>query len=114
MVNLEPFELATDSLVVAGIVHFSITQFDPYSAGLFMSMALPVAIVLAGTYSHLRLPFSPVVLATGGLVSLGKVVHHFWEYTQLYPETSAIPLVGMLVILGLSIFSVEEGIRNMA
>lgn len=100
------FQLATESLVIAGLLHIVLSTV--FLDGTLFAATYSIILIFMGIYSFLSLPKSSLLLLFGGLLSLTKTIIDFSSAAE--EMTSAFLLA---IIIVLSTFSVEEGIRNL-
>ena len=111
MVDL--FELATDGLILAGLLHLTLSQFEMFAGtNVYLVYLVPAFLMLMGAYAHYRLPLADYVLATGGMISLSKLFMDIMTVMDT-EVTTGIPFVIMILILGLSVFTLEEAVRDL-
>lgn len=106
IIYMDLYELGTQSLVVAGILHIVLSA--GYLSGTGFSIGYSVLLILMGLYSFLSLPKSSAILLFGGLLSLTKTIIDFSAAAE---ELGSAFLLATIIVA--STFSVEEGVRNL-
>ena len=103
---MDLYQLATESLVVAGLLHIILSVV--FLGGSTFALTYSAVLIVLGLYSFLSLPRSSSILLLGGLLSLTKTIIDFSAAAE---ELGSAFLLASIIVL--STFSIEEGVRNL-